>query len=83
MINSELRLVFMGTPDFAVASLQALLNGGCNVVAVITAPDRPSGRGQQLTQSTVKKAELAAGLPVFQPENLRAPQTTPVRCTTG
>ncbi|MEZ0608595.1 methionyl-tRNA formyltransferase [Fibrella sp. WM1] len=72
-MNEKLRLVFMGTPDFAVASLQALLEGGCNVVAVITAPDRPSGRGQQLTPSPVKKAALAAGLPVLQPEKLRDP----------
>lgn len=74
MMNSKLRLVFMGTPDFAVASLQALLDGGCHVVAVITAPDRPSGRGQQLTPSPVKRAALAAGLPVLQPEKLRDPQ---------
>lgn len=63
----------MGTPDFAVASLQALLDAGCHVVAVITAPDRPSGRGQQLTPSPVKKAALAAGLPVLQPDQLRDP----------
>ena len=66
-----LRLVFMGTPDFAVASLQRLLNASCTVVAVVTAPDRPSGRGLQLTPSPVKKAAEAAHLPVLQPEKLR------------
>lgn len=66
-----LRIVFMGTPDFAVASLQRLLNAGCQVVAVVTAPDRPSGRGLQLSPSPVKKAAEAAGLPVLQPEKLR------------
>ena len=63
----------MGTPDFAVASLQRLLDAGCAVVAVVTAPDRPSGRGLQLTPSPVKKAAQAAGLPVLQPEKLRDP----------
>lgn len=68
-----MRIIFMGTPDFAVASLQRLLTDGCEVVAVVTAPDRPSGRGQQLTESPVKKAAVAAGLPVLQPEKLRDP----------
>ncbi|XWW48264.1 methionyl-tRNA formyltransferase [Fibrella sp. USSR17] len=63
----------MGTPDFAVASLQRLIQGGCQVVAVITAPDRPSGRGLQLVPSPVKRAALEAGLPVLQPEKLRDP----------
>lgn len=68
-----LRIVFMGTPDFAVASFQRLLGAGCQVVAVVTAPDRPSGRGLQLTPSPVKKAAEAANLPVLQPEKLRDP----------
>ena len=68
-----LRIVFMGTPDFAVASLQRLLGAGCQVVAVVTAPDRPSGRGLQLSPSPVKKAAEAANLPVLQPEKLRDP----------
>ncbi|RYF70546.1 MAG: methionyl-tRNA formyltransferase [Cytophagaceae bacterium] len=63
----------MGTPDFAVATLQRLIAGGCHVVAVITAPDRPSGRGLQLVPSPVKKAAVEAGLPVLQPEKLRDP----------
>ncbi len=68
-----LRIVFMGTPDFAVTSLQRLLSAGCQVVAVVTAPDRPSGRGLQLTPSPVKKAAEAANLPILQPEKLRDP----------
>ncbi|GAA4446872.1 methionyl-tRNA formyltransferase [Nibrella saemangeumensis] len=63
----------MGTPDFAVASLQRLLDAGSQVVAVVTAPDRPSGRGLQVIASPVKKAAEAAGLPVLQPEKLRDP----------
>ncbi|MBO0932194.1 methionyl-tRNA formyltransferase [Fibrella sp. HMF5036] len=63
----------MGTPDFAVASLQKLLQAGGNVVAVITAPDRPSGRGLTLTASPVKQAAVAANIPVLQPEKLRDP----------
>lgn len=63
----------MGTPDFAVASLRQLLDDGCQVVAVVTAPDRPSGRGQQLSESPVKRAAVAAGIPVLQPEKLRDP----------
>jgi methionyl-tRNA formyltransferase len=70
---NALRIIFMGTPDFAVASLQALLGGGCHVVAVVTAPDRPAGRGQQLTPPAVKRAALAAGLPVLQPVKLKDP----------
>ena len=66
-----LRIIFMGTPDFAVTSLQRLLGAGCQVVAVVTAPDRPSGRGLQLTPSPVKKAAEAANLPTLQPQKLR------------
>ncbi|GAB3991544.1 methionyl-tRNA formyltransferase [Spirosoma daeguense] len=72
-MQQPLRIIFMGTPDFAVTSLQRLLGAGCNVVAVVTAPDRPSGRGLQLTPSAVKKAAEAANLPVLQPEKLRDP----------
>lgn len=63
----------MGTPDFAVASLDALVKAGGNVVGVITAPDKPAGRGLQLQQSAVKQYALAAGLRVLQPEKLRNP----------
>ncbi len=72
-MSSPLRIIFMGTPDFAVASLQRLLGAGCQVVAVVTAPDRPSGRGLTLSPSPVKKAAQAASLPVLQPEKLRDP----------
>jgi methionyl-tRNA formyltransferase len=51
----KIRIVFMGTPEFAVASLQKLVEAGCHIIAVITAPDKPAGRGLQLQQSAVKK----------------------------
>ncbi len=69
----NLRIVFMGTPEFAVPALEALLADGQSVVAVVTAPDKPAGRGQQLSVSPVKACALAHGLPVLQPEKLRAP----------
>ncbi|HRX00178.1 MAG TPA: methionyl-tRNA formyltransferase, partial [Cyclobacteriaceae bacterium] len=73
MIN-ELRIVFMGTPDFAVPSLEILIEHRFNVVAVITAPDRPQGRGQKLTASPVKECALKFNLPVLQPTNLKSPE---------
>jgi methionyl-tRNA formyltransferase len=74
MNGKELRIVFMGTPDFAVASLQALVENGYQVVGVVTAPDKPSGRGQQLSESAVKQYAVKASLPVLQPEKLKAPE---------
>jgi methionyl-tRNA formyltransferase len=74
MNYSELRIVFMGTPDFAVASLDALLNAGCNIVGVITAPDKPAGRGLKLNESAVKKYAVEKGLNVLQPEKLKNQQ---------
>ncbi|MEQ9148301.1 MAG: methionyl-tRNA formyltransferase, partial [Cytophagales bacterium] len=71
-MKKELRIVFMGTPDFAVPSLEILIEHGYNVVAVITAPDKPSGRGLKLNSSPVKKAAEAAGLRILQPKNLKA-----------
>lgn len=71
-MNKELRIVFMGTPDFAVASLKALLDAKFNVVGVITAPDRPAGRGQKLQMSAVKKFALKHNLPVLQPTKLKS-----------
>jgi len=68
-----MRIIFMGTPDFAVASLQALLDAGENVVAVITSPDKPAGRGQKLHQSAVKQFAVANNIPVLQPEKLKNP----------
>ncbi|MBS1917180.1 MAG: methionyl-tRNA formyltransferase [Bacteroidetes bacterium] len=64
----------MGTPEFAVASLDALVNAGCKIVAVITAPDKPSGRGMKINESAVKKYALEKGLTVLQPEKLKDPQ---------
>ena len=69
----ELRIVFMGTPEFAVASLNALLNAGCNIVGVVTAPDKPAGRGMKLTQSAVKQYAEEKGLHILQPVKLKDP----------
>ena len=71
MSGKELRIVFMGTPEFAVGSLKALVENGYNVVGVVTAPDRPSGRGQKLHQSDVKQYATSCGLTVLQPEKLK------------
>jgi methionyl-tRNA formyltransferase len=67
----DLRIVFMGTPEFAVASLNALVKAGCTIVGVITAPDKPGGRGRQLQQSAVKKYAVENNLHVLQPEKLK------------
>ena len=66
-----MRIVFMGTPDFAAASLRQLLDDGFEIVGVFTQPDRPKGRGMELSASPVKELALAHGLPVFQPEKMR------------
>ena len=66
-----MRIVFMGTPEFAVPSLQALLEAGYEVVGVFTQPDRPRGRGKKMMPSPVKNAAAARGIPVFQPEKIR------------
>lgn len=71
MDKQSLRIVYMGTPDFAVESLRALVDGGYNVVAVVTMPDKPAGRGHQLQFSAVKEYALSVGLPVLQPERLK------------
>ncbi len=67
----DLRIVFMGTPEFAVASLDKLVTDGCNIVGVITAPDKQAGRGMQLQQSAVKKYAVEKGLHILQPEKLK------------
>jgi methionyl-tRNA formyltransferase len=67
------RIIFMGTPEFAVASLDALVQAGYPVAAVITAPDKPAGRGMQLSVSAVKKYALDKGLKILQPEKLKDP----------
>jgi methionyl-tRNA formyltransferase len=71
MERHEMRVVFIGTPDFSVPSLAGLLEAGYNVVGVITAPDRRSGRGMKIQQSAVKKFALDKGLKVLQPTNLK------------
>ena len=72
-MNHHLRIVFMGTPDFAVATLKALVENNYKVVGVITAPDKPAGRGQTIQQSAVKKYATEQNLNVLQPEKLKDP----------
>ena len=72
MNRSDLRIVFAGTPEFAAAHLQALLQAGLNVVAVYSQPDRPAGRGHKVSMSAVKQLALQHDLPVCQPESLRS-----------
>lgn len=67
-----LRIVYFGTPEFAVASLKALVEAGANIVAVVTAPDKPAGRGRKLQESDVKQYAVAQGLPVLQPTNMKS-----------
>jgi methionyl-tRNA formyltransferase len=66
-MNRDLRIVFMGTPDFAVETLKALIDNKYNVVGVVTSPDRPAGRGQKIQQSAVKKYAEEQGLTILQP----------------
>ena len=74
MTKDELRIIFMGTPEFAVETLQRLVENGYNVVAVVTQPDKPVGRhGSVLQQSAVKQYALSQGLPVLQPEKMKDP----------
>ncbi|MBQ9929847.1 MAG: methionyl-tRNA formyltransferase [Oscillospiraceae bacterium] len=70
-----MRVVFMGTPDIAATCLKRILEDGSDVVAVYTQPDRPKGRGMKLTFSPVKEVALAAGIPVYQPENFKEAET--------
>jgi methionyl-tRNA formyltransferase len=72
-MNSRARIIFAGSPEFAVPSLQALLRSQHEVVAVLTQPDRPAGRGRQIQPGPVKQAALAAGVSVLQPVTLRDP----------
>ncbi len=73
MSKKDIRIVYMGTPEFAVAALRALVEGGYNVVAVVTMPDKPAGRGHKVQYSEVKQYALQAGLPLMQPERLKDP----------
>ena len=70
-----MRIVFLGTPEFAVPSLQALIRSGHDVITVLTQPDRPKGRGNQLAESPVKAAALELGLTISQPERIRRPES--------
>lgn len=71
MKKEDLKIVFFGTPEFAVESLKRLVDGGYNVAAVVTMPDKPAGRGRQLQQSDVKRFAVERGLPVLQPVSLK------------
>jgi len=72
-MKEALKIIFLGTPDFAVDSLAALLQQGFHISAVVTAPDQPAGRGQVLQSSPVKKYALLHGLKVLQPIKLKDP----------
>ena len=74
MALHSLRIVFMGTPEFAVASLDALVKAGYNIVVVVTAPDKPSGRGMKMNVGAVKKYAVEHNLKVLQPEKLKNPE---------
>lgn len=74
MTDKKLRIIFMGTPEFAVPSLQRLVEEGFNIVAVITPPDKPQGRGKKLGTSPVKDYAIAQNIPLLQPVNLKDPQ---------
>ena len=71
MNSKDIRIVYMGTPDFAVESLKKLVEGGYNVVGVVTMPDKPAGRGQKIKYSAVKEYALSKGLYIMQPERLK------------
>lgn len=71
MDSKKLRIVFMGTPEFAATSLRKLVEEGYNIVAVVTTPDKPAGRGQKIHKSDVKVMAEELGLPILQPEKLR------------
>ena len=70
----QLRIVFFGTPDFAVGCLAGLVDAGANIVAVVTMPDKPAGRGRQVQTSAVKQYAETKGLPILQPEKMKAPE---------
>ncbi len=74
MTKKDLKIVFFGTPEFAVESLDALVKGGFNVVSVVTMPDKTGGRGHKVIESAVKTYAVAHGLPVLQPEKLKSPE---------
>lgn len=71
-MNKDIKIVFMGTPDFAVTTLKTILEHNYNVVGVITAPDKPAGRGRKLNESAVKVFAKEKGLNILQPTNLKS-----------
>ncbi len=71
--KDNFRIVFMGTPDFAVASLDALMQNGFNIVGVVTSPDKPAGRGKKISESAVKQYAVHKSLKILQPTNLKSP----------
>jgi methionyl-tRNA formyltransferase len=73
-MNKEIRIIFMGTPEFAVPSLEILVKEDWKVVAVVTAPDKPQGRGQKLISSPVKETAIKHNIAVLQPTNLKSPE---------
>ncbi len=74
--DPNLRIIFAGTPDFAIPALQRLLSDGFRPLAVLTQPDRPAGRGRRLQASPVKQAAEAANIPVLQPASLAGPEAS-------
>ncbi len=78
-----MRIVFMGTPDFAVSALRAILHAGHEVAAVVTQPDKPKGRGREIQMSPVKTCALEHGVPVFQPVKIREPEAVATLRTYG
>ena len=73
MNKADLRIVFMGTPEFAVTILKTLVEQKYNVVGVVTVPDKPAGRGLKIHESDVKKYAVSVGLPVLQPVKMKDP----------
>ena len=71
MKKEDLRILYMATADFALPSLQALVEGGYHIVAVVTMPDKPAGRGQKLRESSIKTYAREVGIEVLQPERLK------------
>lgn len=72
-MRKEFKIVFMGTPEFAVGPLKSLIESGFDIAAVVTAPDRPAGRGRKMRQSAVKQFAESKAIPVLQPKNLKSP----------
>src|ERR1700710_618671 len=72
-MRTDPNIIFMGTPEFAVASLRAMVENGLRIVSVVTAPDKPAGRGLQLTESAVKQYAKEKNIPVLQPVKLKDP----------